>query len=394
MADSVDLATAGTDRRDLATPGPWHPALRVRHVRKSCSCCTARRTCWPPQRVPAWCMSERARSTRPHLQRALPRDLQRAGTRNDPRGRRELDCSPYMNEIAEPWRREAWQQHLNKVVVAGRRMHYLDVGDGPVVVLVHGLASEWSVWFRNISVLALDHRVIAVDLPGFGRSDSLGGRVEMRHYVGALTQLLDQLDVGGVRMVGHSLGGIVAQQFATRYPSRTAALVLVATGGTPDRRLVFLLRGLAASSVVLNRGPRPVFGSALRVAMAGQRVRQLLLSAIVHDPAIVSRELAEEMVTAACRSPGTAAALKAALPAVRQQDLRSIACPTLIVGGGCDRLVPVASLDYVADRIAGARRELMPDAGHHPMFECPDEFNDLLCTFLQAVNRDLHANDT
>jgi pimeloyl-ACP methyl ester carboxylesterase len=290
-----------------------------------------------------------------------------------------------MNQIGEPWRREAWQQHLNEVVLAGRRMHYLDVGDGPVVVLVHGLASEWSVWFRNISALALDHRVIAVDLPGFGRSDSLGGRVEIRHYVVALNQLLDHLDVGGVRMVGHSLGGIIAQQFATRYPSRTAALVLVATGGPPNRRLIVLLRSLAASSVVLNRGPRTVFSSALRVAMGGQRVRQLLLGLIVHDPGTVPRELAEEMVIAACRSPDTAAALKAALRAVRHQDLRSAACPTLTVGGSCDRLVPVASLGYVADRIAGARREIMPKVGHHPMFERPEVFNTLLRSFLHDI---------
>jgi pimeloyl-ACP methyl ester carboxylesterase len=290
-----------------------------------------------------------------------------------------------MKEIAGTWRPAAWQRHLNHVVLAGGRMHYLDVGHGPAVVFVHGLASEWSVWFRNISALALDHRVIAVDLPGFGGSDGLGGRVEIRHFVDALIQLLDQLEVGRVRMVGHSLGGVIAQQFAARYPARAAALVLVATGGPPRRVQASLLRGLAAGSVVLNRGPLPVFVPALRVAMAAQPVRELLLRSVVHDPAIVSRELAVDMVTAACRSPGTAAALNAALRAVRHQDLRSITCPTLIVGGSRDRLVPVASLNYVAAGIAGARREIMPEVGHHPMFERPEAFNALLRGFLLDV---------
>jgi pimeloyl-ACP methyl ester carboxylesterase len=119
--------------------------------------------------------------------------------------------------------------------------------------------------------------------------------------------------------------------------------------------------------------------------MAAQPVRELLLSSVVHDPAVVPRELAMDMVTAACRSPGMAAALKAGLRAVRHQDFRSIACPTLIVGGGRDRLVPVASLDYVAAGIAGARREIMPKVGHHPMFERPDVFNAVLRSFLLDV---------
>jgi pimeloyl-ACP methyl ester carboxylesterase len=289
-----------------------------------------------------------------------------------------------MNEVTETWRRAAWQQHLNQVVLAGRRMHYLDIGDGPVVVLVHGLASEWSVWFRNVSALAIDHRVIAVDLPGFGRSDSLGHRPEIRHYVDALVQLLDRLEIRRVRIVGHSMGGIIAQQFAARHPARAAALVLVAPGGPPGRARVFLLSGFAAGSVLLNRGPRPV-GSLLRMAMAAPAARRLLLSPIVHDPAIVSGELAADMVTAPCRSPGTKGALKAALRAVQNQDWRPIDCPTLIVSGAHDRLVPLASMKHVGAAIAGARRVIMSEAGHHPMFERSDAFNALLRSFLHDV---------
>jgi pimeloyl-ACP methyl ester carboxylesterase len=94
-----------------------------------------------------------------------------------------------------------------------------------------------------------------------------------------------------------------------------------------------------------------------------------------------------DMVTAACRSPGKAAALKAALRAVRHQDLRSITCPTLIVGGGRDRRVPVTSLNYVAAGTAGARRGVLPEVGHHPMFERPEAFNALLHSFSTTSSR-------
>jgi len=289
-----------------------------------------------------------------------------------------------MNE--PPWRSAAWKQHLNHAVIAGRRMHYLDVGEGPVVVLVHGLAAAWSVWFRNIPALAREHRVIAVDLPGFGRSESLGPGVEVGDYVQALSRLLDELEIGRVRMVGHSLGGIVVQQFAARHPARTAAVVLVATGGPPTRAQAFALRSLAAGIGLSNRVPRPAIAAAARAVMAAPPVRRLLLSALVHDPAVVSRRLATDMVSAACRSVGATSALEAGLRAVEQENDRPITCPSLVVAGDRDRLVPAASLHYVSASLSGARQHVLANAGHHPMFEQATAFNALLQRFLWDVD--------
>src|SRR6202011_3460935 len=115
---------------------------------------------------------------------------------------------------ASPGGWAAWRAHHQDVTPRGRRTHSLDIGHGPAVVLVHGVASVWAAWFCNIPELARDHRVIAVDLPGFGRSDGLPGPVKIRHYVDALVELLDHLEVADVRIVGHSWWGVVAQQFA------------------------------------------------------------------------------------------------------------------------------------------------------------------------------------
>jgi len=292
---------------------------------------------------------------------------------------------PAEEVLAAPWRSAAWQAHLHDVVLRGRRTHYLDIGEGPAVVLVHGLASAWAAWFCNIPELAASYRVIAVDLPGFGRSDGFAGAVEIGHYVDALIQLLDHLGVGDVRIVGHSLGGIVAHRFAAGNPERTAALVIVASGGPPHGVPEPIFHGLAMGSTLLNPVPRPMIRRAVLGAMAITPLRQLLVGQVVHDPAGVSRELASHMITAACYSRGTAAAILAALRALRLQDRRQITCPTLLVGGGRDRLVSEASLKYYARAIPGARHEMLPAAGHIPMFECPAAFNALLRSFLDEL---------
>jgi pimeloyl-ACP methyl ester carboxylesterase len=284
-----------------------------------------------------------------------------------------------------PWRSAAWHAHLHDVVLRGRRTHYLDIGDGPAVVLVHGLASGWAAWFRNIPELAASYRVIALDLPGFGRSDGFAGPVELRDYVDALVELLDHLAVGDVRIVGHSLGGIVAQEFAASNPQRTAALVVVASGGRPHGVQEAIFRGLAVGCALLYPMPRPLIHGAVWGAMAVTPVRKLMIGRVVHDPAVIPRELATHMMSAACYSRGTAAAVRAALRALRQQDLRRITCPTLVVSGGRDRLVSEASFEYYAAAIPDARHEVLAAVGHIPMFECSAAFNALLRSFLDEV---------
>jgi pimeloyl-ACP methyl ester carboxylesterase len=286
---------------------------------------------------------------------------------------------------AKPWRSAAWHAHLHDVVLRGRRMHYLDIGQGPAVVLVHGLASAWAAWFCNISELAASYRVIAVDLPGFGRSDGFAGPVELRDYVDALVELLDHLAVGDVRIVGHSFGGIIAQQFASRCRERTTALVLVASGASPSVVQETIFRGLAVGSALLNPVPRKLLRRAVFGAMAMAPLRQVLIGRAVHNPTVVSRELAAHMMSGACCSRGTAAAIIAALSALRLEDLRPTACPTLVVGGGRDRFVSEASLRYLAAATRCARVEILEDVGHNPMFERPAAFNALLRSFLDEV---------
>jgi pimeloyl-ACP methyl ester carboxylesterase len=114
-------------------------------------------------------------------------------------------------------------------------------------------------------------------------------------------------------------------------------------------------------------------------------LRRVLIGRAVHDPAAVSCELAAHMMSAACCSRGTAAAISAALTALRIHDSGPITCPTLIVGGGRDQLVSEGSLRLSAAAIRGARLEILADVGHNPMFERPMAFNALLRLFFDEV---------
>jgi pimeloyl-ACP methyl ester carboxylesterase len=113
----------------------------------------------------------------------------------------------------------------------GRSFAYRHVGAGPVVVLVHGLAGTMGTWDAVVDDLATRCTVVTVDLPGHGRSEPLPGDSSIGTYANALRDLLDALEHPTATVVGHSLGGGVALQFAYQYPQRCERLVLVSSGG-------------------------------------------------------------------------------------------------------------------------------------------------------------------
>ncbi len=108
---------------------------------------------------------------------------------------------------------------------------YIDEGKGEVVLLVHGLASNAGFWRYNISALAKNFRVIAVDLPGYGKSDKGNYSYKMTFFAKTLKQLLDDLQIDKVNFVGHSMGGQIGIWFSILYPERVKKLVLASSSG-------------------------------------------------------------------------------------------------------------------------------------------------------------------
>jgi pimeloyl-ACP methyl ester carboxylesterase len=290
------------------------------------------------------------------------------------------------SQRAAPGGAASLQSHLVDTRIAGRRLRYLDMGHGPPLLLVHGLGASWRIWAENVADLATDHRVIAVDLPGFGRSQALSAPTDIAHYADVLARLLDRIGVQRATVAGHSLGGVVVQRLAIGHPDRLDGLMLVSSGSLRlAARQTLAFYGLAASSAVLSRmAPLAYFaGPTLRVAMMVEPFRRHIAAHAVHDPTDFPSKYVAEMLAHAAFSPGFAVAMRAAMrPGIWDQADR-IETRTLILSGESDRIVPVQAVKELSDRIPNASLELWSDVGHHPMLERPARFNERLRAYVR-----------
>jgi pimeloyl-ACP methyl ester carboxylesterase len=274
---------------------------------------------------------------------------------------------------ASDWTDVDWRPYLHDALSQGGAIRYLDIGQGPSVLLVHGLGATWRTWVRNIEPLAANHRVIAVDLPGFGRSERLDGRVGMNRLGDALADLLDWLDISAATVIGHSMGGLVVERLALDHARRVSALGLVCTGGIPFSavtRALFVSSMLGVNLLLRDRFRRSV-------VLGIPPVRDLMIRGLVADPRSLTPALANELFRGV-GSPGYGSSLVAGTGEDFRAELSSISCPTVVLAGGRDRLAPKSFAVELSDRIPGGRLEIWDDVGHCPMLEQPERFNELV----------------
>ena len=263
---------------------------------------------------------------------------------------------------------------------------YEDTGDGPVVVLVHGYGGDLRLWNAQVAPLnEAGYRVIRYDIRGHGRSMIAPDGYTYENYSADLRDLLDRLNVerpvteglsvGAVHLVGLSMGGGVVLQFALDHPERALSLTLVDSalpGFTyGDETTAHIQQFMEA---VRRDGPRaaidnvwlqhPFFDGVRRDPQLFESVRQILLGFQAPD----MREDAR--------------------PVDYRPDLASrlaeIRAPTLVIAGEKD--IPDFRLiaDVLAENIADARQTIIQDCWHLPPNEKPDEFNNLLISFLRS----------
>jgi pimeloyl-ACP methyl ester carboxylesterase len=285
---------------------------------------------------------------------------------------------------AQPdWREVDWAPHVHQVEVGGRRLNYVDYGearDGSrPVVLVHGLAACWQCWLEQIPRLAAEgRRVIALDLPGFGASEMPRDDMSIAAFGRSVESLCDELDLGQVVVVGHSMGGFTAAEFAIQYPQRVERLVLQAAAGisTNDLQREPLLVGARVVAAVMARG-----ATKSRLFATRPRMRHLALQVAIRHPSRIPADFAWELIEHSGRE-GFEPALRAILSYDFRDRLSQISCPTLVIWGREDMLVPARDADEYASLIPDARKIVFEDTGHSPMMERPQTFNDTLIEFL------------
>lgn len=277
------------------------------------------------------------------------------------------------------WRSVPWRAHLRAVTIGGRRVHAVDIGAGAAtpVLFVHGLGGRWQNWLENIPRLAATRRVVALDLPGFGRSQTARERVTIGGYAETLDQLCDLLELDSVVLVGNSMGGFIAAEMALRFPERVERLALVSAAAVS----IADFNPLPASAL-LGAIARTPFGTdqGARALLDRPRLRHLAFASLVRHPTLLSRDLLCELA-AGRGAPGLGDALAAMVSYDMRADLPRIGVPALIVHGADDMLVPVADSAWLLERLPDARLEVFEDTGHLAMLERPIRFNDALLAF-------------
>jgi len=295
----------------------------------------------------------------------------------------QADLDAYGAVGRSEWMDVDWREHLRWVRVLGRRMNVADIGEGPPLLFVHGLSGCWQNWLENIPYFARDHRVIAVDLPGFGESQMPVGELSMTGYARALDGLLDELGIDAVRLVGNSMGGFVGAELALTVPARVERLVLVSAAGLSLDRF-----RSQRHSGARHRAEKAAFAYLGWLASKAEtftrrtRTREWLLLIVAAHPSRLPPALVYELVKGSGK-PGFMPALDAMLHYPLRDRLAEIACPTLIVWGDKDRLVPVRDADEFERLIDDSRKVIYQDTGHTPMFERPARFNADVHAFLQ-----------
>ncbi|HEY7829929.1 MAG TPA: alpha/beta hydrolase [Solirubrobacteraceae bacterium] len=262
-------------------------------------------------------------------------------------------------------------------------MNVIELGEGPPVVFVHGLSGSWQNWLEQLPVLSAHHRVMALDLPGFGHSEMPAEKITISLYARVLDQVMDALGMGAAAVVGNSMGGFVAAEMAIAFPQRVERLVLAAPAGISSYNNPVALRG---ARWIRRMGPllaiQTGWGAAHADALTRwSKLRDLTLGVPVLYPGRLPRELAAEQLRGAGK-PGFMQALEANLNYDFRHRLPEIVCPTLVVWGDRDRLITVRDADVYTELIPDARKVIFADTGHAPMLERPARFNTLLEEFL------------
>nr|WP_218891044.1 alpha/beta hydrolase [Actinomycetospora corticicola] len=280
---------------------------------------------------------------------------------------------------------ERWT--LQYRVVHGYRRAFRRAGSGPVLLLIHGIGDDSSTWGPVLDDLARDHTVIAPDLLGHGGSDKPRGDYSIGAYANGMRDLLSVLDVDRATLVGHSLGGGVAMQFAYQYPERTERLVLVGAGGVAQS----VTPALRAASLPLAHLVLPMLG------WPGVRFQTELVLRLCQQLDTGLGRDAEDLVRLVDALPDATSrsAFLRTLRAVvdwRGQVVTmldrcylTVGMPTLLVWGAEDMVVPVEHGETAHAAMPGSRLVVFERAGHFPFHTDPARFLTVLREFLVAT---------
>ncbi|GAB3126300.1 alpha/beta hydrolase [Tsukamurella serpentis] len=289
-----------------------------------------------------------------------------------------------MSSDVLPFRARPYAPELCFTTIHGHRRAYRTGGSGPAILLLHGIGDNSLVWEPVMERLTDRYTVIAPDLLGHGLSDRPRADYSVAAFANGMRDLLCFLGIERVTVVGHSLGGGVAGQFAYQFPEMVERVAFVAPGGV-DHHVAPLLRLLslpfAEQAVALTAlpGAKHVLSGALMVAAA--------LPGPLRADAVQLRRALDRMPNTASphaftRTLRSVVDLRGQVVTMRDRCYLTSQLPTLVTWGADDSIIPATHAEILREAMPTARVEVFDGVGHFPMTEIPDRFLEVLTEFL------------
>jgi pimeloyl-ACP methyl ester carboxylesterase len=279
------------------------------------------------------------------------------------------------------------------LTIHGHRRAFVKVGEGPALLLLHGLGCDHTTWEPVLDALARRYTVIAPDLLGHGLSDKPRADYSVGGYANGMRDLLTVLGIDKVTVLGHSFGGGVAMQFAYQFPERTERLILVGSGGLGPE----VSRGIRAVTT-------PGFHQAMGLlTLPGIRhLAKAGLIALSRTHLKATRDLDEVAeIYDSFRDPAFRAAIQHVVSAVvdwkgqivtmADRAYLTEAMPMAVIWGRDDRVIPVRHASNAAALAPNARVEVIPDAGHFPHKDHPQRFAKIVHEFIHSTQPASHS---
>jgi pimeloyl-ACP methyl ester carboxylesterase len=274
--------------------------------------------------------------------------------------------------------------------VNGVKTRYVTMGEkGKPIVFIHGFSSSLYTWRSCLEPVSKQYRAFALDLKGFGFSGKPPSEYTIDEYVDFVIHFMDALELERATLCGNSMGGNIAWRAALKYPDRVEKLILVDASGYPSRR--------TGIPLTLRLGRLPGVGELLGGLTTRSRIRSSLESAYFDDAKVTDRT-----VDAYYYSLRTDGGMRAPLARLRshgsdtekwQVRIPQLSLPTLIVWGAKDTWIPVEDAEKFHRDISGAKLVIIPQCGHLPEEEKPDEFTVSILDFMSGSDEKILTDE-
>ena len=263
---------------------------------------------------------------------------------------------------------------MAKATVGDVELYYEEYGQGPPVVLIHGLAGDCSAWQAQIERLQGRYHVIAFDNRGAGRSSAPDYPYTTRHFADDTVRLLDEIGVSEpAHLIGRSMGGAIAQEIVLAYPDRVRSMIITASFGKLDRYGYQILESIDA--VVRAQG-----------YAAAAKIQSLFFFPPAYFNEHKEQMQAFEAALDDTRRPihGYTNSTHACLAHDSLDRLPQVECPTLVLAGGQDVLCAASASRQISDLVPGCELKIYEDASHFFLIQCFEESIQDIERFLQG----------